>query len=95
MEARTGLFELPDSLGVVLVFEHVSVAAAFAVIDAEGVTGKDAAQGKLTYPSLMGADAARARVDELLRDAIENAAMIAGPVNYLAPIARYICERRS
>jgi geranylgeranyl diphosphate synthase, type II len=57
--------------------------------------GKDAAQGKLTYPALMGADAARQRVADLLRDATENAAMIAGPVNYLAPIARYICERRS
>jgi geranylgeranyl diphosphate synthase type II len=57
--------------------------------------GKDAAQGKLTYPALMGADAARQRVADLLREATENAAMIAGPVNYLAPIARYICERRS
>jgi geranylgeranyl pyrophosphate synthase len=57
--------------------------------------GKDAAQGKLTYPALMGADAARQRVADLLRDATENAAMIAGPENYLAPIARYICERRS
>ena len=57
--------------------------------------GKDAAQGKLTYPALMGSDAARQRVADLLREATENAAMIAGPVNYLAPIARYICERRS
>jgi len=57
--------------------------------------GKDAAQGKLTYPTLMGADAARQRVSELLREATENAAMIAGPVNYLASIARYISERRS
>ena len=57
--------------------------------------GKDAAQGKLTYPALLGPEAARKRVDELLREAIENADMIAGPVNYLAPIARYICERRS
>lgn len=57
--------------------------------------GKDAAQGKLTYPSLIGVDAARKRADELLRDAVENAAIIGGSVNYLAPIARYICERRS
>jgi len=57
--------------------------------------GKDAAQGKLTYPALLGAEAARKRVDELLREAVENADMIAGPVNYLAPIARYICDRRS
>jgi len=57
--------------------------------------GKDVAQGKLTYPALMGADAARQRVADLLRDATENAAIIAGPVNYLALIARYICDRRS
>jgi geranylgeranyl diphosphate synthase type II len=57
--------------------------------------GKDAAQGKLTYPALMGVAEARKRVDELLKMAVENADMIRGPVNYLAPIARYICERRS
>jgi geranylgeranyl diphosphate synthase type II len=57
--------------------------------------GKDIAQGKLTWPALLGADAARAEVDRLLAEALENAAMIAGPVNTLAPIARYICERRS
>ena len=57
--------------------------------------GKDAAQGKLTYPALLGAPEARKRVEQLLKKAVENADMIAGPVNYLAPIARYICERRS
>jgi geranylgeranyl diphosphate synthase type II len=57
--------------------------------------GKDAAQGKLTYPALIGTAAARTRVDELLAEASENAAIIGGPVNYLAPIGRYICERRS
>ncbi|MEO8033415.1 MAG: polyprenyl synthetase family protein [Acidobacteriota bacterium] len=65
--------------------------------------GKDLAQGKLTYPSLVGPEAARAEVASLLRIALENAAMIAPlsaagglrPVNYLSPIARYVCERRS
>ena len=57
--------------------------------------GKDAAQGKLTYPALLGAPEARKRVEELLKKAVENADMIGGPVNYLAPIARYICDRRS
>ncbi len=57
--------------------------------------GKDAAQGKLTYPAVMGVAEARKRVDELLKMAVENADIIGGPVNYLAPIARYICERRS
>jgi geranylgeranyl diphosphate synthase type II len=57
--------------------------------------GKDAAQGKLTYPALMGASAARERAAALLAEAIENAARIGGPLNYLADIARYICDRRS
>ena len=57
--------------------------------------GKDQAQGKLTWPALLGKAAARAEVDRLLKEAEENAGMIAGPVNTLAPIARYICERRS
>jgi geranylgeranyl diphosphate synthase, type II len=57
--------------------------------------GKDVAQGKLTYPALIGVRAARKRVDELLREAVDKAGMIGGPVNYLAEIARYICERRS
>ena len=57
--------------------------------------GKDIAQGKLTYPALLGVDAARAEVDRLLREALENVGMIHGPVNTLGAIARYICERRS
>jgi len=57
--------------------------------------GKDITQGKLTWPALLGVDAARAEVDRLLGRALENADMIAGPANTLAPIARYICERRS
>lgn len=57
--------------------------------------GKDVAQGKLTYPAVVGVDAARAEAASLLREAEENAGIIAGPVNYLAGIARYICERRS
>jgi geranylgeranyl diphosphate synthase, type II len=57
--------------------------------------GKDAAQGKLTYPALVGTEAARAEVAALLSTATANAGMIGGPVNYLADIARFICERRS
>lgn len=57
--------------------------------------GKDIAQGKLTFPALLGTERARAEVGRLLEVALENADIIAGPVNYLAPIARYICDRRS
>ena len=57
--------------------------------------GKDAEQGKLTYPSMMGVEAARAELASLLANALNNADMIAGPVNYLGDIARFICDRRS
>ena len=57
--------------------------------------GKDVAQGKLTFSALLGIERAREEVQSLLGVALENAGIIAGPVNYLAPIARYICERRS
>ena len=57
--------------------------------------GKDLAQGKLTYPAVMGATAAREELASLLRTAEENAGMIPGRLNYLASIARFICERRS
>jgi geranylgeranyl diphosphate synthase type II len=57
--------------------------------------GKDVAQGKLTFPALFGTDRARREVGRLLEEALGNAGIIAGPVNYLAPIARFICERRN
>jgi geranylgeranyl diphosphate synthase type II len=56
--------------------------------------GKDVEQGKLTWPALLGVESARAEVRRLLGEARRNADMIAGPVNYLAPIAGFICERR-
>jgi geranylgeranyl diphosphate synthase type II len=57
--------------------------------------GKDLAQGKLTYPALVGVEQARAEVETLLGKALSTADMIAGRRNYLGPIARYICARRS
>jgi len=57
--------------------------------------GKDVAQGKLTFPALLGVETTRARARELRAVAEEKAGMIGGPVNYLAQIARFIFERRS
>jgi geranylgeranyl diphosphate synthase type II len=57
--------------------------------------GKDVEQGKLTYPALYGMEAAREHVTILLDEALRNADMIGGPMNYLGAIARYVCERRS
>ena len=57
--------------------------------------GKDVAQGKLTWPSLLGVENAREEVTRLLSEAVADAGKITGPVNFLAPLARFICERRS
>lgn len=57
--------------------------------------GKDREQGKLTYPALFGIEAAREQAATLLEVALRNADMIGGPVNYLADIARFVCDRRS
>ena len=57
--------------------------------------GKDLAQGKLTYPALLGIDEARRKTAELLDTAVATADKIGGSVNYLGLLARYIVERRS
>lgn len=57
--------------------------------------GKDAAQGKLTWPALVGVDEARREARRQLEIALDNAGMIPGPANYLGEIARYVCDRRS
>jgi geranylgeranyl diphosphate synthase, type II len=57
--------------------------------------GKDAEQGKLTYPAVWGAERARQEVDSLLSAALVSADIIGGPRNYLGGIARYLCARRS
>ncbi len=57
--------------------------------------GKDVAQGKLTWPGLVGAESARREAAELLSKALKAADMISPEVNYLGPLARYICDRSS
>ncbi len=57
--------------------------------------GKDTAQGKLTYPALIGTAAARRRAEELVQTAAGAAEALGGPVNYLGAIARFVFERRS
>jgi geranylgeranyl diphosphate synthase type II len=57
--------------------------------------GKDLAQGKLTYPAVVGAEQARREAAQLLDTAVESAGMIPGSVNFLPDLARYICARRN
>jgi len=83
-----------------------SVGLAFQIIDdlldQEGTAeslgktaGKDLAQGKLTYPALVGCEEARKRADALLETALESADKIGSSVNFLGELARYICVRKS
>lgn len=72
------------------------------LLDLEGTSetlgktaGKDLEQGKLTYPSLLGVETARARAEELLEIAVRSADMIGEFENFLGPIARYIGSRSS
>jgi farnesyl diphosphate synthase len=71
------------------------------VLDAETDTatlgktaGKDAAQGKATYLTLMSAKEARAYARELIDDALAAITIFGAAGNRLADIARFIIERR-
>ncbi len=94
-EKLTALRTYADALGLAfqIVDDLLDIEESSATLGK--TAGKDVAQGKLTWPALLGRDAARGEVDRLLQEALKNADIIAGPVNSLAPIARYICERRS
>jgi len=71
------------------------------VLDAEADTatlgktaGKDAAQGKATYLSLMNAEAARTYAGELIDEALAALAPFADRAQRLAEIARFIVTRQ-
>ncbi len=57
--------------------------------------GKDAAAGKLTYVTLYGLEAARARLAALERELEEEAAAMEGGDGTLAALARWVTRRRS
>jgi farnesyl diphosphate synthase len=56
--------------------------------------GKDAANGKPTYPALLGLDEAREKGDQLVADALESLAGMGDEVAPLRALARYIVERQ-
>lgn len=70
------------------------------ILDVEGETsaigktaGKDAANGKPTYPALLGLDGSRAQLSEQTAAAIEALHPLGGRAVELVSIARYIAER--
>jgi farnesyl diphosphate synthase/geranylgeranyl diphosphate synthase type II len=56
--------------------------------------GKDAAAGKATLPSLLGPDAARARAEALLGEALERLSPLGPRAAALRALARYILDRK-
>lgn len=54
---------------------------------------KDAGQGKLTYPSLLGETESRLRAGRLISDAIEELQVFGPGVRKLEAVARYVIER--
>ncbi len=57
--------------------------------------GKDRARGKMTYPAVVGAEAAAERARELTRTALDSLEPYGDRAWSLAAIARYIIARRS
>jgi geranylgeranyl diphosphate synthase type II len=58
-------------------------------------TGSDAARKKITFPSLLGIEASRARAESLIEEAIASLASFDDRAAPLRRIARYILERKS
>jgi geranylgeranyl diphosphate synthase, type II len=58
-------------------------------------TGSDAALGKVTYPSLLGLEAAKAKLAEHIEAAQAGIAAFDAHALPLRVIARYIMERKS
>jgi len=57
--------------------------------------GKDAAHAKPTYPSILGIDASRQRLQELTAEAIDSLAPLGTAMHELVALAHYVAERDS
>jgi len=57
--------------------------------------GKDAATGKITYPSLMGVEETEREARRLADEAVRSLAPLGDAASLLGEIARYVVERRS
>lgn len=57
-------------------------------------TGKDAAQGKLTYPGLLGIDGTRAEIDKLLTQALDALSGFDGKADPLRDMAKKLAIRQ-
>jgi farnesyl diphosphate synthase len=57
--------------------------------------GKDATAGKATFVSILGADGARARANELVVSATEHLAIFDAGADYLREVAKFVVARRN
>jgi len=57
--------------------------------------GKDLSSAKATYPSVIGIDATRKKIEKIHAEAIETLSRISGETGILKNIAEYIIDRRS
>ncbi|HQR46949.1 MAG TPA: polyprenyl synthetase family protein, partial [Thermoanaerobaculia bacterium] len=55
--------------------------------------GKDAEQGKLTYPNLLGLDAAKAEMERVLASTLDAAKALDGRDGVLSALATYVARR--
>jgi len=72
------------------------------ILDVEGssatlgkTAGKDAADAKPTYPSILGMDGSRRRLAELTQSAIDSVQPLGTRMHELVALARYVAERDS
>jgi len=72
------------------------------ILDVEGssatlgkTAGKDAADAKPTYPSILGMQGSRARLAELTKAAIDSVQPLGARMHELVALARYVAERDS
>jgi geranylgeranyl diphosphate synthase type II len=96
--AQTGEIEALAAYG-----RHVGLAFQIAddILNVEGDrmalgkgTGSDAVRGKLTFPQLMGLDASRIRMLDLIARALEAIRGFGPNAEPLRAIARYVAERK-
>jgi geranylgeranyl diphosphate synthase type II len=58
-------------------------------------TGKDAAQGKNTYPALIGIDQSRSEASRHLSEALASITMLGSRAEPLKTLARFVVEREN
>jgi geranylgeranyl pyrophosphate synthase len=92
-EQRDALDEFANAIGLAFQVQDdlLDVQGDSAILGKQ--QGADAALNKPTYVSLLGEDGARAKVNELLRDALEALRVFGESAFLLQEIAHYIAER--